>query len=330
MAQRTKQTARKSTGGAAPRRLLAAEGVASRAASSHAVGSGGPKPWGGRRPQPSVHCAAREPVSAEKIVAEAPPRVLVESGAVAGPGGRRGAVVDVDPGACQASMCSFDDGSTTTVEKDQLGAVKSAPATDRGSIAGTMRTADAKRGDFVRSAPGTDWSGIGGTMRMAAAKRKYLLTDKDGQKLPRTPVGSDVRGGSNVQVAEVLAAALQKHGGHIFVGLLAILADEEARKEARQEAEIERQREEIERLQQEVERLRPGTAAGQSLEGGGVKRGAGAAALEQKGASTWTSFNFWVEENKDRIRRENPGIINDYCAFARGCLSGRVPMLAGC
>ena len=34
---------------------------------------------------------------------------------------------------------------------------------------------------------------------MADAKRKYVLTDKDGQKLPRTLVGSDDRGGSIVQ-----------------------------------------------------------------------------------------------------------------------------------
>ena len=47
-------------------------------------------------------------------------------------------------------------------------------------------------------------------------------------------------------------------------------------------------------------------------------------ALEQEGAS-WTSFNFWVAENKDRIRRENPDI--GYGAFARGCLSGRVLVL---
>jgi len=219
-------------------------------------------------------------------------------------------------------MCSFDDGSTTTVEKDQLRAVKSAPATDRGSIAGTMRTADAKRGDFVRSAPGTDWSGIGGTMSMAAAKREYLLKWRDGLQMPRTPVGSDVRSGSNVQVAEVLAAALRKHGGHTFVGLLAIKMEEDAQKEAWQWAEIER-------LQQEIERLRPGTAVGESLEGGGVKRGAGAAALEREGARCWTSFNFWVEENKDRIRRENPDINNARGAFARGCLSGRVFVLAG-
>ena len=104
-AQRTKQTARKSTGGAAPRmhrgRGLAAGGAASRAAVSHAVGSGGRKPQGGA--QPPVHGAAEEPLfawgasPAEGTVAEAPSRVLVESGAVAGPGGRRGAVVDVDP-----------------------------------------------------------------------------------------------------------------------------------------------------------------------------------------------------------------------------------------
>ena len=50
-AQRTKQTARKSTGGAAPRRLLATEGAASRAAASHAVGwpfGIGQRPDGGR------------------------------------------------------------------------------------------------------------------------------------------------------------------------------------------------------------------------------------------------------------------------------------------
>ena len=57
--------------------------------------------------------------------------------------------------------------------------------------------------------------------------------------------------------------------------LLASLVEKEARKEAWQEAEIER-------LQQEIERLR-----GQSLQGGGVKWGAGAAALEQEGASTF-------------------------------------------
>ena len=187
-AQRTKQTARKSTGGAAPRMHRGRGLAASRAVVSHAVGSGGRKPQGGT--QPPVHGAAEEPLfawgasPAEGTVAEAPSRVLVESGAVAGPGGRRGAVVEVDPGACQASMCSFDDGSTTTVEKDQLRAVKSAPATDRGSIAGTMRTADAKRQDFVRSAPGTDWSGIGGTMSMAAAKREYLLKWRDGLQMP--------------------------------------------------------------------------------------------------------------------------------------------------
>ena len=62
MAQRTKQTARKSTGGAAPQMQLAARGAASRAAASHAVGSGGPEPWGG--PQPSVHGAAQEPLFA--------------------------------------------------------------------------------------------------------------------------------------------------------------------------------------------------------------------------------------------------------------------------
>ena len=107
MAQRTKQTARKSTGGAAPPRQLAAEGAASRAAASHAVGSGGPKPWGGT--QPSVHGAAQEPLlfaggpsPAETTVAEAPPRVPVETGAVAELDGRWGAVVDVDPDAGQA------------------------------------------------------------------------------------------------------------------------------------------------------------------------------------------------------------------------------------
>ena len=213
MAQRTKQTARKSTGGAAPRRLLATEGAASRAAASHAVGSGGPKPWG----------RLLSPV--EKIVAEAPPQVPVERGAVAELDGRWGAVVDVDPDA--ARMCWFDGSGSTTVKKDQLRAVKSAPA--------------------------TDWSGIGGTMSMAAAKREYLLKWRDGLQMPRTPVGSDDRGGSIVQVAEVLAAALQKHGGHTFVGLLAIKMEEDAQKEAWQRAEIER--------------LRPGTAAGESLEG---------------------------------------------------------------
>ncbi len=83
-AQRTKQTARKSTGGAAPRmhrgRGLAAGGVASRATVSHAVGSGGRKPQG--RTQPPVHGAAEEPLfawgasPAEGTVAEALSRVL--------------------------------------------------------------------------------------------------------------------------------------------------------------------------------------------------------------------------------------------------------------
>ena len=234
MAQRTKQTARKSTGGWAPRRQLAAEGAASRAAASHAVGSGGPKPW--RGPQPSVDCAAQKPLFAEgrsaaaggvltpeeRIVAEAPPRVPVERGAVAELDGRWGKVVDVDADAGKARMC-WVDGPTTTVKMDQLRAVKSLPV--------------------------TDWSSIGGTMRMADAKSKYLLTDKDAQKLPRTLVGSDVRGGSNVQVVEVLAAALQKHGAHIFVKLLAW-------REARQEAENARLRQEDGRLRQEIERSR--------------------------------------------------------------------------
>ena len=209
-----------------------------------------------------MDCAAQKPLFAEgrsaaaggvltpeeRIVAEAPPRVPVERGAVAELDGRWGKVVDVDADAGKARMC-WVDGPTTTVKMDQLRAVKSLPV--------------------------TDWSSIGGTMRMADAKSKYLLTRKDAQKLPRTLVGSDVRGGSNVQVVEVLAAALQKHGGQTFVQLLAGLAEREARKEARQEAEIER-------LQQEIERLR-----GQSLQGGGVKWGAGAAALEQEGASTF-------------------------------------------
>ena len=178
--------------------------------------------------------------------------------------------------------------------------------------------------------------GIGGMMTIDEAKRKYTLTDWDLRKLPRTKV--DGRRGGNpggVQVVGVLAAALQKHGEHTFVRLLAILAYKEARQEAEnarlrrreasREADIERLQQEVERLQQEVERLRPGTATeGQSQEGGGVKRGGGAVALEQEGAS-WTSFNFWVAENKDRIRRENPDI--GYGAFARGCLSGRVPVL---
>ena len=242
--QRTKQTARKSTGGAAPRRQLAGKDAASRAAASHA----NQEPFlAGER-----GVAAERVLSpVEKIVAEVPPQVLVERG-------------------------------------------------------------------------------IGGMMTIDEAKRKYTLTDWDLRKLPRTKV--DGRRGGNpggVQVVGVLAAALQKHGEHTFVRLLAILAY----KEARQEAENARLRwreasreADIERLQQEVERLRPGTATGQSLEGGGVKRGGGAAALEQEGAS-WTSFNFWVAENKDRIRRENPDINNARGAFARGCLSGRVLVL---
>ena len=57
-----------------------------------------------------------------------------------------------------------------------------------------------------------------------------------------------------------------------------------ARLHALTEAENAQLRQENARLREENERLRPGTAVGRSSEGGGVKRGAAAAALDAEGA----------------------------------------------
>ena len=96
--------------------------------------------------------------------------------------------------------------------------------------------------------------------RLVGIHRKSWAQTIIGRTRPSCRVERAIRAaGAGCAVAHLFA----RRGGHTFVQLLAMLADDEARKEAWQEAEIEW-------LQQETEWL-----WGQSLQGGGVKWGVG-------------------------------------------------------
>lgn len=216
---RTKQTARKSTGGTAPRKQLAAKHAASHAAASHAVGSGGPKPERaagdvfaapaalGGRPSPAATPLGGPQSSLHSFFGG-----FAYSDADAGIGGAASKKRKASPGSAGSSRSFPGPLSASQLKAKGIKAArKSAPATgwtENAKVVPVAKRSPAAKpkGAATKAATGVS---SGGTLTKVEAKRKYVLTDGDLKKLPSTKVGGRVQ----LQVADVLAAALQKHRG---------------------------------------------------------------------------------------------------------------------